>query len=149
MVLLRIAKVIWLLSVLAGLVSLLYVYASWPEEIVVFEDEKPLLLSRDTVFYAFLGGMAVLNSMVYIVSALNRAEAGLPVRTWYHVFTSTLNFFLIIALQYLNLFNSGEKFAYTRIGPVIYGSLALVVLTAAFWPVFTLWGAISRRLKSS
>jgi hypothetical protein len=146
-VLLRLAKVIWLLSVLAALATLLYVYAAWPEEIAVFEGERPLLLSRDIVFYAFLGGMAVLNSMVYMVSALNRPEAGLPVRTWYHVFTSTLNLFLIIALQYLNLFNSGEKFAYDTIGPIIYGSIVLVVLTALFWPLFRIWKAVAGKHK--
>ncbi len=141
-------KVAWFLSAFAALASLLYAYASWPEMLTVFESEGTHTASREYVFYSFLGALTVLNCLVYVISALHPGEGSYPLRAWYHSFTVSLNLFLIIALQYLNLFNSGEKFAFEKIGPIIYGGIVLVVITAAVWPVYLAWQGLSGKLNT-
>jgi hypothetical protein len=133
----KIVKAVWFLSLLATLAVFLYVYASLPETVMVSEGETSLFISRNGLFYVTLMLLTVFNAFIFIISRLfaNRMEY---FRAWFYVLVTFLNLFVVVALQYLNLFNSGEKFNYESIGLIIYGSIGLVVLWASLWPLYSL-----------
>jgi hypothetical protein len=97
-----------------------------------------VLLDRETMFYVMLVLIAVCNVLVYLISRLYPTQEML--RAWFHGLVITLNIFFIIALSLVSLFNSQERFDYSRIGFVIYGSVGLVVLWALSWPVIRIFG---------
>lgn len=121
---LKIFRAFWFLSMLAMLASLLLTYGFLPETVLI-QAEDHVMVSKDMVFYIVLVLGGVLNSMVYVVSKLYPKDEAL--RMWFHGLILTINIFLIIALSYLNVFNSQEKYNYSSIGFIIYGSVGLVV----------------------
>jgi hypothetical protein len=134
---LRIFKSMWFLSLLAALASLLFVYASWPEQVVVQEQAAKLLsLPKDTVFYIAIGMMAITNVLVYIVAKLFHDD---QFKSWFYGLIITLNIFFIVALKMLGTFNSGENFNYSRIDFIIYGSVLLILFWAISWPFYSVY----------
>lgn len=140
----KLAKVVWFLSLLGALAALLTIYAGLPEQVVVQQNNAKLLsLPRDTVFYLSLAIMTIANVLVYVAAkAYAKNEA---FRTWFYIFIATLNIFFVVAFNLLNLFNSAERFDYQRIDFVIYGSVILVVLWAIAWPFYLLYRKISHK----
>jgi predicted permease len=57
-------------------------------------------------------------------------------RTWLHGLVITLNIFFIIGMSFISLYNSTERFDFSRIGFIIYGSVGLVAAWALSWPVY-------------
>jgi len=136
---LKLFRAVWFLSALVVLADLLYVYAGLPETVAIQEAEgSQVLLDREMLFYVMLVLIAVCNVLVYLISRLYPAHETL--RAWFHGLVVTLNIFFIIALSLVSLFNSQERFDYSRIGFVIYGSVGLVVLWALSWPVIRIFG---------
>ncbi len=133
----KIVKGVWFLSLLATLAVFLYVYASLPDNIIVSEGEAARSISRNGLFYSTLALLAVVNVLVIIISRLYSGSQEY-FRAWFCGLVIFLNLFMIIALQYLNLYNSSEKFNYESIGSIIYGSIALVVVWFSLWPIFSL-----------
>jgi hypothetical protein len=134
---LRIFKTFWFLSLLAALAALLFVYAGFPEQVVVQEKEaKLVLLPRDTVFYIALAFMTVTNVLIYAVGKFFKDD---QFKSWFYGLVVTLNVFFIVALNMLSTFNSGENFNYTRIDFIIYGSVTLILFWAAGWPFYSLF----------
>lgn len=132
---LKIFKSLWFLSLLALLAALLYVYASLPESVVVQEDGPAIVtLSRDTFFYIVLAFITLINVLVYAVKRFFQRDESL--RAWFHGLIITINIFFIIALFLVSSYNSGERFKFESIGFVIYGSVALVLVWAAAWPLY-------------
>lgn len=132
---LKIFKSLWFLSLLALLAALLYVYASLPESVVVQEDGPAIVtLSRDTFFYIVLAFITLINVLVYAVKRFFQRDESL--RAWFHGLIITINIFFIIGLFLISSYNSGERFRFERIGFVIYGSVALVMVWAAAWPLY-------------
>ena len=125
MIAVRIFRSVWFLSVLVVLAVLLYQYASWPEEVVIGQgDVNFITLSRDGFFYTALVILAFVNVTVYVSRNFARkAEAFIA---WFYGFVAVINFFLIIALSFISLFNSSENYRFGEIGLVIYGSLFLI-----------------------
>lgn len=123
----------WFLSVLVVLANLLYVYASLPEEVIVQENER-VTVSREWLFYGLMIGIVAINLLVYLF------KAGFPegenLRTWFHGLIITINIFLIIAMQSVNVYNSSEMFNHELAGMYVTGSLALIIVWAALWPVY-------------
>lgn len=119
----------------------MYIYASLPQQVVIQEGVERLSLSRDSVFYITLGVVALINVLVFVFSKLygNRNE---PFSVWFFVQIILLNFFLITVLGYFNVLNSGERFSYDNLGIVIYGSVALVIIWAIGWPLYS----VSRKI---
>jgi membrane-associated HD superfamily phosphohydrolase len=132
---LRFSKGMWLVSILGVMATLLYAYASLPEQVFLYqEDLKMVTVSKEILFYIFLAGLAIVNVLVFVVSAAYKNAENL--RSWFNGLVVTLNIFFVVVLFFLNSSNSNEKFDYTRIGFLIYGSIILVVLWAVSWPVF-------------
>lgn len=125
----------WFLSVLVVLANLLYVYASLPETVVVQEDER-VTVDRELLFYIMMISIALLNLLVYFVkSMLPNAE---NLRTWAHGLVITINVFVIISMQAVNVYNSSEAFDHSIVSIYLIGSLGLIVLWAALWPLYLL-----------
>jgi hypothetical protein len=137
---LKIFKAVWFLSLTGWLLLFLYVYASLPEEVLVREEGYRVLVSRETLFYLFLGTVAALNALVFIMSRLFQGQEGFL--SWFYGLTICLNFFFVVVLNFINLINSSEKFNYSHVGYVIYGSVGLFVFWATAWPVYSLFRKI-------
>ncbi|MFN8887673.1 MAG: hypothetical protein ACK5WF_09450, partial [Cyclobacteriaceae bacterium] len=105
--------------------------------------ESPLSISREALFYSVLGVAAILNVFVFIISKLYSSNP--EFRCWFYGLITALNIFLIIGVNFVTLFNSAEKFDYSRIGNIIYGSLVLVVLWVVAWPIYALVKKISAK----
>jgi hypothetical protein len=132
----KIFKAIWFLSLLATVAVLLYVYASYPDIIQLSEAEpgQAQTISRNGLFYSALAILGVLNAMVFAVNRFMLPQDQL-FQAWFYGLIVFFNLFMIVALEFFNLYNSGERFDYASIGYIIYGSVALVVLWASLWPV--------------
>jgi hypothetical protein len=114
----------------------MYVYASLPDPVVVMEDPERVTLSKEVIFYIILSTLAVFNMFVYVFRSLNKTPEGEAFVSWFYGLVICLNLFVIVAVSYLSLFNSGERFQYERIGVIIYGSIGLMILWAFSWPVY-------------
>jgi len=133
---LKIFRVVWFFSLVAFLGFFMYVYASLPDPVTVMDNPEQITLGKETVFYAILITIAVFNMFVYVFRSLNKTEEGEGFVSWFYGLVICLNLFFIVAVSYISLFNSGERFEYERIGPIIYGSVALMVLWAFSWPIY-------------
>lgn len=138
---LKIFKAVWFVSMLAALANLLYVYAGLPEDVAVYEDQFDIYYAgREGMFYSAMFALAGLNVLVYLFSkSLTPRE---DFRTWLHGLVITVNIFFIIGLSFIGLYNSSEKFDFSRIGWVIYSSVALIAGWIVSWPLVKL---LSRR----
>jgi hypothetical protein len=121
----KVFRSIWFLSVLSVMAALLYHYAYLPEEVVVGqEDINFVMISREAFFYTSLAIISLINVTVYIVKRLaNRLDA---LQAWFYGWIGIINFFLIIGLSLVMLFNSNEAYDFARIRGIIYGSIFLV-----------------------
>ena len=140
----KIFKGVWFLSLLATLAIFMYVYASLPESILVWEGEVSQSISRDGLFYSTLALLAVFNALIFIISRLYSGKNEY-FRAWFFGLVTIFNLFLVVALQFLNLYNSQERFDYESIGFIIYGSISLVVLWSSLWPSYYLFQRITRK----
>lgn len=140
---LKLFKAIWFLSMLAVLANLLYVYASLPEQVSLMEGGVvTYAIGREQFFYSAMVVIAIANVMVYLFSKSIAPDENF--RTWLHGLVITLNIFFIIGLSFISLYNSAEKFDFSRIGFIIYSSVVLVVIWSLSWPVYS----IRRKLLS-
>lgn len=134
---LKLFKAIWFLSMLAVFANLLYVYASLPERVSLMEEGvETFAIGREQLFYSAMVVIAIANVMVYLFSKSIAPDENF--RIWLHGLVITLNIFFIIGLSFISLYNSVEKFDFSRIGFIIYSSVILVIVWALSWPVYSL-----------
>jgi hypothetical protein len=131
---LKIFRGVWFISLLAVMANLMWVYAGLPEEVVLMEEGGGARsLGREALFYSWLAIIGLLNVLVYVFSkSLTPDEI---FRTWFTGLIIALNVFLVIALSYIALFNSSEKFDFSRAGIVVYFGVLLVGGWLVSWPV--------------
>jgi hypothetical protein len=139
---LKLFKGVWFLSMLAVLGNLMYIYASLPEQVSLGNDSSTFSIGRELLFYTAMIIIAISNAMVYLFS--KKLMPREDFRTWLHGFVITLNIFFIIGLSFISLYNSSERFDFSRIGFIIYSSVGLVVLWAISWPLYL----VGRKLGS-
>jgi hypothetical protein len=132
---LKIAKGIWFVSLIIFLAIFFYNYASLGPSVTIVEGTSPIVASKEAVFYGFLVIAALLNLFVFLVS---RFFSGTEFKAWFYGLVVTINAFLAIAINYLALYNSLEKFNYEQIGGIIYGSIVLIVVWLTAWPLYLL-----------
>jgi len=135
---LKLFKAAWFFSLMGVLVSFMYVYASLPEKVILLESDEVVSISREALFYIVLVLLALINVIVFVFSRLYRGGDA-HFLTWFYGQIMTLNFFFIIALSYTSLYNSSEKFDYSRIGGMIYGSVIFMIVWAMSWPVYSVF----------
>jgi hypothetical protein len=133
---LKLFRAMWFLSVLVVLVNLLYVYASLPELVTVQENEK-ITINREWLFYLLMFSVLLINVLVYLIKMM--AQDGENLRAWFHGLIITINIFLIIAMQALNVYNSTEMFDHSRVSMFLMGSLVLILIWAALWPLYLIF----------
>lgn len=139
--LLKILRIVWFLSVMALFATLLYNYAGWQEELILLEESSgTTFIGREMLFYMLVGVFALINVMVYLVGKMYPAATNF--RAWFHGLMITINIFFIISTNFIGLYNSAEKFDYSRIGFIINGSVWLIVCMAVIWPLYLLYQKI-------
>ena len=122
----------------------MYNYAGLPEVVNLMDStDSSMSISREALFYSVLAVAAILNLFVFIINKLFSAQPDF--RAWFYGLITTLNIFLIIGVNFITLFNSAEKFDYSRIGNIIYGSLVVVVIWALVWPIYSVIKKISAK----
>jgi hypothetical protein len=139
---LKLFRLVWFLSVLVLLATLLYGYAGWQPELIVQDDlSGRVIMTRDALFYTIVGSFLIINVLVYLMRKMFRDEEGF--RAWFQGLIITINIFLIIAINLIGLYNSTERFNYDRIAVIIYGSIALIIGWAVTWPIYILYKKFS------
>jgi hypothetical protein len=134
---LKLFKAAWFLSMLVVLANLLYVYASLPEQVMVAEEGvETYSMGRDQLFYAAMAVIALANVIVYLFS--KKVMPREDFRTWLHGLVITVNIFFIIGMSFISLYNSAERFDFSRIGFIIYSSVGLIVIWVVSWPLYLL-----------
>lgn len=135
---LKLFRAVWFLSVLLLLADLLYVYASLPETVRIQENEN-LAIDREWFFYVVMVSIVLINLMVYLFKMMYADGEGENARSWFHGLVITINVFLIVSMQAINVYNSREIFDYSRITFFLTGSLILTITWAAVWPLYVLY----------
>jgi hypothetical protein len=131
---LKIFRSVWFLSLLGVFAVLMLVYASLPDPVVVQEEGvSQTHLGKDVFFYVALATITIVNAMVFLIKKFYLKDESF--RSWFHGQLITFNIFFVVALSLINSFNSGERFDFSRIGFVVYGSVALIVIWAIAWPI--------------
>jgi len=130
----KISKAVWAISLFAAVGVLLFTYAGFPDEIAISESTtgQAQTIGRNVLFYTALLLLTFVNVTIYLV---NRLMTEPLFKAWYHGLLVTLNLFIVVALEFINLFNSAERYDYEGIGYIIYGSVILIVLWALVWPI--------------
>lgn len=139
----KIFKFVWFFSLLATGAIFFYVYASLPQDVMVEDADKPLTISREILFYIVLGIIGLINVLVFVVAKLFTKEQT-DFKSWFYGFVSALNLFFVTVINFLGVFNSGDRYDYSNVGVLIYGSIGLIVLWSLSWPIY----ALSRKFMS-
>ena len=139
---LKLFKAVWFLSVLATLVILIFNYAGLPETVVVQEEgPSAFRISRDAYFYSMTGFIALVNMMVFPIGQVYSLQPAF--RSWFYGLVIALNFFFIVSMNFVGVFNSGEKFDYNQIRYIVYFSVGLFLVWTMSWPIYLLYRRIS------
>jgi hypothetical protein len=132
---LKIFKGVWFFSLLGLLITFFYVYAGLPETVNL--GEEGVSISRNGLFYLSIILMALVNVMVFMArNLIGKQNEGFT--TWFYGLIISINIFFIASLGLLNVFNSGDRYDYSRMAPTIYGSLILICVWIIGWPVYLL-----------
>ncbi len=136
----KIFKGVWFFSLLATLGIFLYVYAALPETISLMRSGlavPELTMTRNELFYLTVGVLTILNALVFVAAKVFARENEYFI-AWIYGLVTFFNLFFVVALEFVNVSNSQERFDYQRIGYIIYTSIALVVIWSALWPIYRL-----------
>jgi hypothetical protein len=137
----KVLRGVWFLSVLISFGALLYAYASMPVELVVGQQDVTLtMVSRETVFYVALTLFAFVNVFVFIIGKFKKTDHDF--RAWFYGLIVTLNIFMVISLSFVTIANTGEKYDFSNVGYLIYGSIILFLIWLISWPVYQLFRKI-------
>ena len=140
----KIFKVIWIFSLLGLVADFMYMYASWPETVVVFERASTFSLSRESLFYIVLAVIALINMLVFVITRIFPEEK-IDFKSWFYGLVICFNLFFVVAISFIAVYNSGERFRYEEIGAAIYGSVILLLVWAIAWPVYRIYSMMSRK----
>lgn len=139
---LKIFKAFWFLSVVLVVADALYTYAALPEHVVVREEVTgQIAIGRDAFFYSTIAFIILVNALVYLIAKIQKHRPDF--RTWFYGLMMAVNVFFVIALSFIALYNSSEKFDFGRIDFAIYGSVLLIAVWALTWPVYSIYRKFS------
>jgi hypothetical protein len=134
---LRFSKGVWFISIVGVLAALLFAYANLPEKVLISQQGADFLyVDREGFFYGSLAIVAIVNSLVFILSAVFNKD--IPLRTWFNGLISVLNIFFVVSFLLINAINSTERFELERTAFLIYGSIILIAVWAISWPIYLL-----------
>ncbi len=134
----KVLRGVWFLSVLISFGALLYAYASMPVELVIGQKGVSLtMVSREIAFYVALALFAIVNVFVFLVRKFRKTDHDFM--AWFYGLVVTLNIFMVIALSFVTVANIGEKYDFSNVGYLIYGSIGLVMIWLISWPIYLLF----------
>lgn len=137
----RIIKFIWLISLLSGLATLLYTYASMGEIVSINSDTlvtESGSVTREVYFYTALAILIIFNFSFYAISRnmhMNDDHMKTLLINWQLSFAAILNLFYIVGVLFIMLVNSGDNFDYGNFGYLIYIALAFIILWVIALPL--------------
>jgi len=135
---LKIFKAVWFVSMLGVLADLLYVYAGLPENVIIQEEPAgQTFAGKESFFYGMMALLVITNVLVYVIGKFYSSDEDF--RSWFHGLIITINIFFVMAMSLVLTYNSGERFDFSRILNIIYGSIGLVVLWAVSWPMYSIF----------
>jgi hypothetical protein len=140
----KVFKVIWFFSLLGLVADFMYMYASWPETVTVFESTETFSLSREAFFYSVLVAIALMNVLVFVITRIF-PEDKTDFKSWFYGLVICFNLFFVVAISFIGVYNSGEKFRYEEIGVAVYGSVILLLVWATAWPVYRIYSLMNRK----
>ncbi len=143
----RLIKAFWFVTLLATAGLLLFVYAGLYENQQVLLNELAPGLDREVFFYIGLAVIMLVNFTLYIGQwKIRKQDHTLAefLKGWYMSLGSALNFFLIVVLFFVQVYNGSEKFDYSNFGYLIFISLGIIILCAISLPIFI----IKQKIKS-
>jgi hypothetical protein len=130
---LKIFKGVWFFSLLALFGLFFYIYAALPQEVALSEAEGSISISRNGFFYSAITLFALINVLVFVVTKLlSHGDQGFS--SWFYGLVITINLFFLASLGFLHVFNGGDRYDYSRMGPIMYGSLILICVWMVSWP---------------
>jgi hypothetical protein len=98
------------------------------------------MADREFLFYSMTAVVILINVLVYMISRLYASNENF--RSWFHGLIISINIFLILAMNVIQVYNSAERFDFSRIAFMIYGSIGLILLWAVSWPVYSIFRKI-------
>jgi hypothetical protein len=136
-------KGVWFFSLLGLLGVFFYVYASLPERVIVYGELETITVSKEVLFYVSIVVIAIWNVLVYLIPSLLKPSS--PFMVWVCGLIICLNLFFAMTVSYINVFNSNERYNYSSIGFIVYGSLVLLALWSIGWPCYLVFKKFIRK----
>jgi hypothetical protein len=112
--------------------------------VTLFESTDTFSLSREALFYAVLVVIATINMLVFVITRIFPEEK-IDFKSWFYGLVICFNLFFVVAISFIGVYNSGEKFRYEEIGAAIYGSVILLLVWAIAWPVYRIYAMMSKK----
>ncbi len=134
----RFIKALWFFSLLACLANLLYVYAGLSQQVLYGAETQGWLSDKENFFYVALALLTISNFSLYALSKnmkyKNEVLNSLLIN-WQLSFAIVLNLFYVVGLNFIFLFNSGEKFNYDSFGYLVFLALGLILVWLVALPI--------------
>jgi hypothetical protein len=130
----KIIKGVWFFSLMGLVVIFFYVYASLPEMVLYSDDGLSEPITKNLFFYGSVFVLAIVNALVFMVNKFFSNNV-FGFSEWFYGLVVTFNCFFIAVLSFLYVLNGGDKYNFNQMGPIIYGSLILIVVWMISWPV--------------
>jgi hypothetical protein len=137
-------KIVWFVSLLTMVGVFIYCYASWPQIVNFSEEEGALAIDKGILFYSCLGLAGIFNALVFIIT---RMKFSMPFATWYYGLVISFHVFFVSMFIFITIFNSLEKYDYSKVGPILYGSMIVLLLWIMAWPVYYLFAQFRSQPK--
>ena len=133
----KILKFIWFISLLAGLVALLWSYASVSFTVMITEAN---IIERESFFYLGLAFLAISNFSLYGIGKFTIIEKYLYLLSWKYTFGIIANGFFIVSMLFIGLYNNTEPYDFNNFGYLILVFLALMVVWLIVLPFLIIFG---------
>jgi len=139
----RLFRAFWYLTVLIVFFGLMYSFASLPELVQYLEGQASI--SSDLYFYVTLGVIALSNFALYVLAQKFTTEdtdltLTNKLQSWLYALNSSLNLFYFVALMFVMMHNSSEKWNFELLGYGLYISIGIVFLCVLSLPVLMFTG---------
>jgi uncharacterized membrane protein YedE/YeeE len=135
----KLIKAFWFITLLVTLGVLLYVYASFSDAQIINMQNVLSNISRETFFYFTLFIVTLSNFTLYFLARKLKNKENKQaefVYGWLLSFAVVLNFFFIVAMAFVQVTNTTERFDITYLGYLIFGALGIIGLWVLALPLY-------------
>lgn len=135
----RLIKALWFTTLLALAAFLLFVYAGFREDQIIYISDGLSGVGKEIFFFLSLFGIVLVNFTLYTMNwQLRKRDNHYSefMKGWLLGLAAGLNFFLIVVLSFVQVYNGGENFDYAYFGYLIFISLGVIIIISASLPIF-------------